>query len=36
MLINRMEVAPPTKRAAGRNPSCEPPPDEWINPEALP
>lgn len=23
-------------RAAGRNPSCEPPPDEWISPEALP
>ncbi len=23
-------------RAAGRNPTCEPPPDEWINPEALP
>lgn len=23
-------------RASGREPSCEPPPDEWINPEALP
>lgn len=23
-------------RASGRNPTCEPPPDEWINPEALP
>lgn len=23
-------------RAAGKNPACEPPPDEWINPEALP
>jgi predicted Zn-dependent protease len=23
-------------RAAGKNPQCEPPPDEWINPEALP
>lgn len=23
-------------RAAGREPQCEPPPDEWINPEALP
>ena len=23
-------------RAAGKDPSCEPPPDEWINPEALP
>ncbi|MFZ1862726.1 MAG: M48 family metallopeptidase [Polyangiales bacterium] len=23
-------------RAAGKNPKCEPPPDEWINPEALP
>jgi predicted Zn-dependent protease len=23
-------------RAAGRRPSCEPPPDEWIRPEALP
>jgi hypothetical protein len=23
-------------RAAGRDPQCEPPPDEWINPEALP
>ncbi len=23
-------------RAAGRNPTCKPPPDEWINPEALP
>ena len=23
-------------RAAGKNPQCAPPPDEWINPEALP
>jgi predicted Zn-dependent protease len=23
-------------RAASRDPQCEPPPDEWINPEALP
>jgi len=23
-------------RAAGKNPSCSPPPDEWVNPEALP
>jgi predicted Zn-dependent protease len=23
-------------RAAGKNPQCEPPPDEWTNPEALP
>jgi predicted Zn-dependent protease len=23
-------------RAAGKNPDCTPPPDEWINPEALP
>jgi predicted Zn-dependent protease len=23
-------------RAAGKNPKCAPPPDEWINPEALP
>jgi len=23
-------------RAAGRDPRCEPPPDEWVNPEALP
>ena len=23
-------------RAAGKDPQCEPPPDEWINPEALP
>ncbi|HSN82681.1 MAG TPA: M48 family metallopeptidase [Polyangiales bacterium] len=23
-------------RAAGKNPRCEPPPDEWVNPEALP
>jgi predicted Zn-dependent protease len=23
-------------RAAGKDPVCEPPPDEWINPEALP
>jgi predicted Zn-dependent protease len=23
-------------RAAGKGPSCEPPPDEWIAPEALP
>ena len=23
-------------RAGGKDPSCEPPPDEWINPEALP
>jgi len=23
-------------RAAGKDPSCEPPPDEWVNPEALP
>jgi predicted Zn-dependent protease len=23
-------------RAAGKDPSCKPPPDEWINPEALP
>ena len=23
-------------RAAGKNPQCEPPPEEWINPEALP
>jgi predicted Zn-dependent protease len=23
-------------RAAGKDPHCEPPPDEWVNPEALP
>jgi len=23
-------------RAAGKNPKCTPPPDEWVNPEALP
>ena len=23
-------------RAGGRDPQCEPPPDEWVNPEALP
>ena len=23
-------------RSAGKDPQCEPPPDEWINPEALP
>ena len=23
-------------RAAGKDPQCEPPPDEWVNPEALP
>ena len=23
-------------RAAGKDPQCQPPPDEWINPEALP
>ncbi len=23
-------------RAAGKKPNCEPPPDEWVNPEALP
>ncbi len=23
-------------RAAGKDPDCEPPPDEWVNPEALP
>ncbi len=23
-------------RAAGKDPSCTPPPDEWVNPEALP
>jgi predicted Zn-dependent protease len=25
-----------TARAAGRKPACAPPPEEWINPEALP
>lgn len=25
-----------TARAAGKDPRCEPPPDEWVNPEALP
>jgi predicted Zn-dependent protease len=41
--IQRLQVNLPTAmrayeiaRAAGKDPACEPPPDEWIAPEALP